>query len=335
MEKTNNTFSEIWEAMLGGKSPICCIDSRPDFDAFCSALGLKEVLAKHGIDLKLTWHNDVPKYVKEILDTRDIQENIDPKDVDFSKYDLLIMLDCGTSTHLSPDSDFEIPQNIKVINIDHHASNEYYGNLNYVDPEAASACLLLHRMIKNLDIPVDASTAKALMLGILQDSGQFHYKATKPEDLRAVADLMEKGADLFGTLWEMSFNISLDTMKLRGLTYTNLKVNKEKAYAYTTITKEEILRENIDINEALKPSDSIKQLKDIRFIFAIREDMDTPGQYNVSFRSHDPSYDVSILAKKLEGGGHKPAAGGVIRDATNMEEALDKVLEAIEEVESA
>jgi bifunctional oligoribonuclease and PAP phosphatase NrnA len=331
MEKTNNTFEEIWSELVSAQNPVCFIDSRPDFDAFCSALSMQKVLAAENVDLKLFWHDEIPERFSTQVDITTIQTSVNPNDFDFSPYDLLLILDSGTLPHVTRKNDFQKPENIKIVNIDHHPSNDLYGDLNYVDAEAIATCTLMYRMFKTLALPIDKSLGKLIALGILTDSGKFGYESTKPEDLRIVADMMDLGVNLFQLIRDSFGSINFETMKLEAATFNNLVLHDSGKFAYTTVTREDIAKRGIDMsNITMKPADMIKYLDGVDFVFAMKEDPEENGTYHVSLRSHAPGYDVSVFAEALDGGGHKPAAGGVVKGASTMAAAVETVIKVIE-----
>jgi nanoRNase/pAp phosphatase (c-di-AMP/oligoRNAs hydrolase) len=166
----NNTPQEIYDFLRTIKNPVQFIDSRVDADALCSAFALYHVLKKHfDIELTLCYEKTISdRYTQQFegfLEVPPFQENIDPKTYDFSKHDCLICTDSGSIHHLSNMSDFEKPQGIKILNIDHHEGNQGYGDLNYVKILGA-ACSVVYELLKKWDIKPEVQVANALLIGI-------------------------------------------------------------------------------------------------------------------------------------------------------------------------
>jgi len=324
MSGKNNTPKEIWEEIKKSKLPVCCIDSRFDFDAVGAALAMKEVMKNElDIDLRLTWHGKFPDIARELIDCSQIEEGIDISDIDLTEHDLLIALDSGEEEHISIKDGFVIPGGITKINIDHHASNPFFGDLNLVDGNIISTCSLLHGFFEELGIEISTKMYRLLLLGILEDSGRFNYDLTSSEDFRIAAFAIDKGVDLFKIIWALTFNEPEASMRYKGLVYKNLVVDKAEKYAYSSHTINELKDLDLLGKEQSFPhgSDLIKTLKDMDFVFILKEDVRNKGMYECSFRNHDPEVDVSAFAKALGGGGHKTAASGRFK-AKDTEEAL-------------
>ena len=329
----NNTPKEVWDALISSKNPICCIDSRFDFDAFGSALALYEVLKKQGITLTLTFDGIIADTAKEIMDTSAIKEQVDPKSVDFTKHDLLIFLDSGTLEHVSKVNEFKIPSGIKTVNIDHHAGNSLYADLNFVTHGASSACVVLYDLLKAVSFEIDSKIAKYLLIGMATDSMFFQAEYSISDDLREAADLIDKGASLHEISNQLSFNETINDYRYRAIIYKNFVVRKDKGYAYSTMTKKEVSDAHIDLKEmTIRGSDLIKRLKGVKLVFSLTESMKESGTYDVSFRSHDTTFSILLFAEALGGGGHKVAAGGVLKGINSIKEAVSKVEEIIAEI---
>ena len=307
----NNTPQEIWDAIMASKNPICCIDSRFDFDAFGSALALKEVMKEHVKDLALTFDGQIPDKAKEMLDVSSVKTEMPPSEVDFSNYDLLIFLDSGNLEHISKTDNFSVPEGLKTVNIDHHAGNPFYGDLNYVIGGACSTCSVLYDILIALSLKINEKTAKYLLTGHVTDSGFFQYSCVKSDDLRKAAYLMDFGASFFDISWHLNFAETEDDYRYRTIVYKNLKVVKGKGYAYSTVLSSELNELKVDLNKVgAKASNLIDKLEGVDFVFVVKDSLLDDGSkaYNVSFRSHNPDFSVLPLAVALDGGGHKMAA---------------------------
>jgi phosphoesterase RecJ-like protein len=81
-----------------------------------------------------------------------------------------------------------------VLNVDHHAGNTRFGDVNWVEPEASSAGEMVYRILREGGFPISKATAANLYAAILTDTGSFHYGNSTPQALRVAADLVERGA---------------------------------------------------------------------------------------------------------------------------------------------
>jgi phosphoesterase RecJ-like protein len=126
-----------------------------------------------------------------------------PEDVTFSfgayKYDLIIVLDSPDLERLGPiyDANTELFYETPVVNIDHHAGNDYFGKVNWVDLTATSTAEILVALIESLarEKPlIDTDIATALLTGIIVDTGSFQNANTTPKSFTVAAQLVAAGA---------------------------------------------------------------------------------------------------------------------------------------------
>lgn len=322
MEKSNNSPQEIWDAIKKANNPLICMDSRFDFDALCSSKALQYVIKEFlNKEVEIIYAKSIDSSVSKLIDFSNIKTNTDIKDYDLASYDLLIFADSGGANHISYDSLYILPEDKLKINIDHHSSNELFGDLNYVF-SLASTCSVLYQLFEELKLNIDKDLARMLLLGLLTDSGFFQYKTVTPQDLRTSASLIEKGADLNELVWSVTFNQTLDDIKFTSLVYANLKVDFSKKYAFSTLTLKELEGINME-NVTVTHSDLIRKLKGVDFVFVVREKGES--NYSFSFRSSALGFDVATLAAKFKGGGHEGSAGGLLRGFANINEAVEYV----------
>lgn len=325
----NNTPQEIWQAIVSAENPILTIDSRFDFDAFGSALALREVLKSQGKSIRLTYTDVVPDRAFDFMNAEGVEQDLEPSDIDFSGHDLLITIDSADYPRVSRKGEFTPPEDIKKVKIDHHGEPVYNGDLNYLR-NASSACRLMWEIFKANDIKLNADSAYFLAIGLLTDSGFLQYESVDSEDYRMMADLMDSGVDTASLFWKFSFNTPLDNIRFIQLVYSHLEVDYENKWAYSFYMNEEVLEMGINKDNVYsKGADIIKRIKGIDFAFVVKQNDLNPKDYNASFRSRLPGVDVSVFAKALGGGGHKMAASGSVTDVADIKDAIEKVIEVI------
>ena len=151
-------------------------------------MGLKNALDKLGknVDLIMT------SYAR----TFDFLPNSDKikTDSDIKEYDLAISLDCATLKRLDKKEYFE--QAKKTIVIDHHGSNNMYGDINYVNPVAPACSEIILAMLSYYEIDVDVNIGTCLMTGIITDTGGFQYQSTTADTFEYAAEMLRKGVNI-------------------------------------------------------------------------------------------------------------------------------------------
>ena len=289
MSNKNNSAQKIIQVIKESTRPIICMDSRADFGF--------------------------------------VEENVCPaKDIDFSNYDLQIFLDSGTIEHICKDRLFMPKSKTVRLNIDHHAGNSLYGHYNYVKPYV-SCCTVLFNLFKDVKIEWNRSLANIYYLGLLLDSGFFQYNTVTDYDFYVASELVKNGAKNFEITWKLTSNEKLIDLKLAGLIYNNLVVLPKKSIAYSTLTIKELKEKGINYDQrSYPPSDMIKKLEGVNFVFVIREI--SSHRYKASFRSHLPDFNVLEIAQKLGGGGHIIAASTILT-VKSLQEAIQIVLASV------
>lgn len=325
MSKLNNSPEEILEVINDSSNVVVCMDSRFDFDSYCSVLSIKKFLSELEKTCDIYYDGTLPERAQKIYPQSFIIENTNPNNINFEKYDLLFFLDSGTLNHVQKEGLFEHPKTLKSICIDHHNSNPLFGTLNYVFPSEASTTDVLYKFFKALNIEIDIEMATYLLTGIMTDTGFFQFINTKPKDLRTAAELWERGVDVEKIIFDLTNQVTMKDVMIQKMVLNNFEVDTQKKVAYVVVTVEDLEEHGLTYEEFTYPvSDILKKIENIDFAFSIKEIKDTPNLYNVSFRAHSRDYDVSKLAQKFGGGGHKAAAGANI-EGKSPQEIIDKI----------
>jgi len=291
----------------------------PDGDAVGSTLALTLALRSLGKDVMVLSKEPAPENLS-YLTLYDEYGKIGKLPDDRN---LLIALDCGNVERLS----MERPgfQEIYKISIDHHVSNDMYGDLNEVNTSASSTAEIISGLIKELEIKLNVEMAECLYTGIVADTGSFKYSSTTPETHRVTASLLETGFD-FSRIQRTLFNTSeFKRLKLLGKALMTLERDKEgfvsfmniEALDFNTLSISD--RDSGDIvNYGLEPPEA-----DVSILLKEAE-----GFFRVSVRTKE-IIDASALCAKFGGGGHVRAAGCNLK-AKTLEEAKNMLLLEIE-----
>src|SRR5204863_186670 len=109
-------------------------------------------------------------------------------------FDVTVAADAGAFDRLGPDVPRADRRGV-LLNLDHHITTEPFGDVNYVDPHAASVGILAYKIIRALGGPFSKDTAECVYASILADTGCFRYSSTDPECLRIAAELVEAGVE--------------------------------------------------------------------------------------------------------------------------------------------
>lgn len=163
------------------------------------------------------------------------------------KYDLIVSLNCPDFAYMgdhyenNPNFFYETP----VINIDHRADNENYGNINLVDVTATSTAEILYELIEDWDENIiDEDIATCLLTGIITDTNSFQNQQTTPKSLQISAELINLGADQQSIVHNLYRTKSLNKLKLWGRLLARIKLDSKYKLAWTLVDLSDFQKTN-------------------------------------------------------------------------------------------
>lgn len=224
------------------------------------------------------------------------------------RFDTIVVLDSGDLAyagieHLISALHYEPT----IINIDHHVTNARYGHHNLVIPDAASTTEVLYRFFKINHIQIDKLIATCLMTGLITDTDHFSNPATSASALQTGAELLRAGANLNLIRGWTLRNHSIKNLKLWGRVLSRLAKNTDHDIAYTVITLEDQKEFGITDKDTEGIANFLNNIGEAKIALLLKEQEN--GTVKGSFRTTDNAIDVAALAKSLNGGGHRKAAG--------------------------
>ncbi len=258
---------------------------------------------------------------------------IDPKNVKFSQgklaYDLVIVLDCSELSQLGflYENDQDLFKENPVINIDHHPTNKYFGQVNVVDPEASSTSEILVSLIESMGQNlIDANIATYLLTGIIFDTWSFQNTNTTPKSLTVAAQLCATGARKEEIVRNVLKAKPVAVLKLWGKILANIQEDKPHKIVWSKISYSDL--EASGVGEETQTSALMNQFLGhalgANVVILLKEV--EPKKVAGSFRtSKEGVINVAKMAKLLGGGGH-PAAAGFMMNGKSLEEVENEVI---------
>ncbi|WP_291318811.1 bifunctional oligoribonuclease/PAP phosphatase NrnA [Desulfonatronospira sp.] len=301
--------NELTRALKNGDNFLVTSHVKPDGDAIGSmsaaghilkSLGKRFVLYNEsGLPGKYTWL-DLPAEIH----TR-------PPGNDF---EWIVVLDSA-----SPDRPGEyITGRIKevpTINIDHHPDNPDFGSINWVDPAFSSVGEMISLVAKQLDLELSGPLAHSIYLAIVSDTGFFSFGNTTSGVLELAAGMVRQGLDpgeinpLINNQW------SVGRIRLHGLALQRSEFIDNGRIGIICITRDMLKSTGTGPEDCEGLVNMLLKVSGVKVACTLREDEE--GRVKISLRSAGEE-DVSRIASRLGGGGHKNASGGII-DAPMLE----------------
>lgn len=218
------------------------------------------------------------------------------------------------------------PMDAVVLNVDHHAGNMRFGNVNWVDPHASSAGEMVYRILRRGGWPMGKKVATNLYAAILTDTGGFRYGNTTPEALRVAAHLVECGVAVEEVTAGLYWNRDCREWRLLGEVLAGLRVSEDGRISWIEVTSDLLGRMRLGLEAADDFIDYARAVQGVEIAVGFKEI--SPAEVRVSFRSRGAT-DVARVAKRFGGGGHRNAAGCTLH--TSLAEAKARVLAAAQE----
>jgi phosphoesterase RecJ-like protein len=279
---------------------------RPDGDAIGSAVGMGLALQAGSKQVQLVFQDPIPARYRFLKGTELIRQSSN------EPFDLSVALDCGDLARLGDFFKDRKPD----INIDHHITNERYGQVNLVIPEQVATSAILAEFLPKWGFPLDADSASALCMGLLTDTNGFRIPTVTPATFELAARLMRQGASLPDIYQQALVSQSLQTSKLWGLALSKLQL--KQGLVWTSITMQDREQAGYHGKDDAEIANFLSGVEGSRVALLLNEQ--GAEKVKVSWRSRN-HIDVAKLAQNYNGGGHPNAAGAEIAQSLQTVEA--------------
>jgi len=309
----NKIYDNILEKIQSAENILITAHENPDGDAVGAMCAIAELATSLNKKFNIFCH-DNPESAFLFLPHAD-KINSDRDKINFSKIDLVLTVDCARLERSRIEEEIK-KNNAFIINIDHHISNDYFGDINLVNAEAASTTQIIYEFLKYNKIEVNKNMANCILTGIMTDTGNFSYAATNSQTFSVASEMLIEGANARSILNYTSKNKNLKTLKAWGFALSRLQHNKEYDITYTILTLRDLDNLGVDKQDLEGLASFLNVLKDAKMVIVLYELGD--GRVKGSFRTNKDNIDVSKLAHVFGGGGHKKAAGFEVEGRLEM-----------------
>jgi len=304
-QTTASDLTAVANAIRDHDRFVITTHENPDGDALGSLLASKLALEQLGKDTVMVLHGDAPlpnEYA--FMQLGDLQRRW-PDDVSER---VLLAVDCANESRIAdPEVLGRVPLSIDV---DHHHDNTRFGRINLIVADASSTGEVLRDLFRELNVELTPDIAEALYIALVTDTGRFQYTNTTPKALRLAAELVEAGADVHRVFQGVYESVQFAKLKLlaRALERANVYEGGRIVVSY-------LLRTDFAEVGAAEPYsegiiDFLRAVEGADMAVLIREPPRQDGPaLRVSLRASIDELDVSAIARKSGGGGHRQAAG--------------------------
>lgn len=231
-----------------------------------------------------------------------------------------LAVDCGDGGRMKQLEDvFNSCSDSAVI--DHHGTNEGFGDLTYLEGNAAAAGELILKLIRELGIPFTKDMATCIYTAVSTDSGNFSFRDTSAQSFDTASECMKAGIDIEILSRTLFRQRSLVKTKLIALALSDIVMSKKGYVAAVKVTDEMFEKAGAERPDSHSIVNYMNEIDGVKVGILCEQNKDG---VKISFRSGDGT-DVSELAKQFDGGGHKAASGGRILGAKLEDEFMNIV----------
>ena len=301
--QAGKALHDIVAAIQNGSSFLLAAHESPDGDAIASTLALYNALTEMGKEVVAYNADPVPRKLGFLPGADMVVSSLEAK----RHFDVGIVLDVGELRRAKVDVKGRCDL---VINIDHHPYSEDFGDIYFVDTKASATAVLIYRVLEQMNWPLSHNVAENIYTAILSDTGSFRYSSANAEAFRVAGSMIECGVDpwkIAGGLYESQ---EAERLRLLAKALATLRISGCGRVAAIYVDRK--MLDEIGVGPEMADSfvNYPRSIEGVEVATFLRELSD--GVYKLSMRSKG-NVDVGQLARELDGGGHRNAAGAELR----------------------
>ncbi len=314
---TATELTTVAEAIRANDRFLLVTHENPDGDAFGSILGAKLALDALGKDsvMYLPGEMALPQEYS-FMDLSALRRELPPD----AGERVVLALDCATAARsgLSPEFLAAAPL---VLDVDHHADNTRFGGINLIVADASSTGEIVRDLLHELGVELTPAIAQALYVALVTDTGRFQYANTTPKALRLAAELVDAGVDVHRIFQGIYESVEFAKLKLLARALGRAELYEGGRLVISYLLRSDFTELGVGEEYAEGIIDYLRAVDGTEMAATIREPPEPPdAPRRISMRSSHDELDVSAIARKRQGGGHRQAAG------FSTEEPVDEII---------
>ncbi len=319
-------YGRAAEALERARDVALVCHVNPDADAMGSMLGLAAYLHSRGKPVAAASPNrpdDLPRWIEALPGTEHL---VAPGDLP-KQPSVLVTLDAADVGRLDGLTHL-LHRAGTVVCIDHHRTNEGFGTINLIDPDASATAEIVYHLVEHMGGPIGAEVAACLYAGLVTDTGRFQYGSTSPGVLRIAARLREEAFDHTHLAQALYADGSVPYLKLLGRVLDRVQLVAEANLVWTYMRRSDLDDVGVPIQETDDLIDIVRTAREADVAAVLKEQF--AGGFKVSLRSRGDT-DVAAISEAFGGGGHQLAAGYTSK--ATLEHTVESLIDALVAVE--
>jgi bifunctional oligoribonuclease and PAP phosphatase NrnA len=299
-----STLDQAADAIAAAPSLALACHHTPDGDALGSMLALHHLALAAGKQSVASWPEpfDVPPHYTFLPGLE-----LTTKPADFpAEPDLMVTFDCGSLGRLAELAP-AAQRAHQLIVVDHHSTNDGYGTVNLIDPDAAASAVVVRHLLARLGWDLNREAAQCLYTGLVCDTGRFQYDCTTPAVFELAKELARFDLPIGAMNRQLFEEHRLAYLRLAGVALQRAEYDGDRRFVASWVTAADLAEYGVGLDETEGLIDLLRRTTEADISAVLKE---TPDGTKASLRSVN-GYDVGELAIEFGGGGHRSAAGFV------------------------
>lgn len=302
MQHFDKEFRTLSYIISNAERILLVAHNRPDPDTVGANLALEEYLSSLGKHVDIACFNPFPDTLKGLAE----KTFFHPDQLDLGSYDAIIAgdsVDRGFDAIISRFSENQV-----IVLIDHHPDITLTADVVIIDPEYSSTSELVYLFFTATGVSISKSMATMLLMGILFDTGNFQHGGVSPQVMEAASELMKRGAPLAKISNLIFGNRNIAALKLWGKAFEKARFNQKNGMLVTAVTQEDICACQATAEDIYQVASILSTVPDAKFAMVLSERDSSTVRASLRSLEHH-GVDVSAIAHRFGGGGHKLASG--------------------------
>lgn len=316
----SRTFPEIQRRVEAAEAVLVLSHDRPDGDAIGSMVALGMILEDFGKRVRLLNNDAVPESLRFLPGADRVERPGDPVEAD-----LVFALDSAGRDRID-ESVWEVtPDGVPLVVVDHHISNDGFGDISHVDAESPATGQILFELARSCGWRVSREAAINLYAAISTDTGSFRYPSTTAHTMRVGSELISLGVDVGWTNRMIYENQPRRRVEILRRLLDDLRFDCDERCASVALPLEVTEELHLQPGDTEGVIDILRSVDSV-IIAAFFEEL-PDGRIRVSSRSKREDCGVGEICSQFGGGGHTLAAGA--RLPGPLEEARNRFMRAV------
>lgn len=313
-------FQRVKELVDRGQRFLIATHIDPDGDALGSAFSLCFALKELHKEAWVYLRDSIPYQYEFLPKPRTL---LGPTDLTRNGFDAFFVLDCGDLRRIGDELQ-RFRGNSFIVNIDHHDTNEAFGQLNILDDRASSTAEILYGVLKALDVTFTKDMAVNLYTAVFTDTGSLRYPNTNALSFSICQEMVQHGVVPSVVASGIYENHPKGRFDLLCLALSTLRTYRHGRIATMYVTREMFHKTRTSKEHTEGFVEDLKEMRGVEVALFVRQI--GPARFKASMRGKG-SVDLASIARSFGGGGHKNAAGCTIEGA--LKQSIRTLIEAI------